>query len=111
MDGVLLLFWNCQTELFLEIGCLLWGIRVVIPEKLQKAGIGETTQISSWNCVHEGNHQKWEGVDKDIELLVKLCQACQSVKNSPPTGSASLHPWLWPTKPWQHLHVDFAGPF
>ena len=51
----------------------------------------------------------WEGVDKDIESIVKSCQACQSVKNSPP--SALLHPWLYPTKPWQHLHVDFAGLF
>ena len=24
---------------------------------------------------------------------------------------APLHPWLWPTKPWQRLHLDFAGPF
>ena len=22
-----------------------------------------------------------------------------------------LHPWLWPAKPWQSIHVDFAGPF
>ena len=22
-----------------------------------------------------------------------------------------LHPWVWPTKPWQRIHVDFAGPF
>ena len=51
----------------------------------------------------------WEGVDKDIESVVKSCQACQSVKNAPP--NAPLHPWLWPTKPWQCLHVDFAGPF
>ena len=21
------------------------------------------------------------------------------------------HPWVWPTAPWQHIHVDFAGPF
>ena len=48
----------------------------------------------------------WEGVDKDIELVVK---SCQSVKNAPP--NAPLHPWLWPTKPWQRLHIDIAGPF
>jgi len=21
------------------------------------------------------------------------------------------NPWIWPTPPWQHLQVDFAGPF
>ena len=33
---------------------------------------------------------------------------CQSVRNSPPV--APLHPWCWPTRPWQRIHVDFAGP-
>ena len=22
-----------------------------------------------------------------------------------------LHPWQWPEKPWQRLHIDYAGPF
>ncbi len=21
------------------------------------------------------------------------------------------HPWAWPVKTWQRLHIDFAGPF
>ena len=21
------------------------------------------------------------------------------------------NPWIWPTRPWQRIHVDFAGPF
>ncbi len=25
--------------------------------------------------------------------------------------AAPLHPWEWPAKPWQRIHVDFAGPF
>ena len=24
---------------------------------------------------------------------------------------APLHPWLWPSKPWARIHLDFAGPF
>ena len=23
---------------------------------------------------------------------------------------APLHPWRWPSRPWSHIHVDFAGP-
>ena len=23
----------------------------------------------------------------------------------------TLHPWTWPTRSWQRLHIDFAGPF
>ena len=22
-----------------------------------------------------------------------------------------LNPWSWPSKPWQRVHLDFAGPF
>ena len=25
--------------------------------------------------------------------------------------SAMLHPWIWPSKPWVRIHLDFAGPF
>ena len=51
----------------------------------------------------------WEGMDKDIEAVVKSCKSCQTVRNSPPM--APLHPWLWPMRPWQRIHVNFAGPF
>ena len=50
----------------------------------------------------------WPGVDKDIENQVKTCKQCQSVKQVPP--KAPLHPWVWPTRPWERIHIDFAGP-
>ena len=51
----------------------------------------------------------WPGVDKDIEELVKACNSYQQVQKSP--VSAPLHPWMWPSKPWVRIHLDFAGPF
>ena len=51
----------------------------------------------------------WPGLDKEIENLSKSCLPCQSVRHAPPT--APLHPWVWPSRPWQRIHVDFAGPF
>ena len=51
----------------------------------------------------------WPGMDQDIETVVHSCLPCQAVKGSPP--SAPLHPWVWPDKPWQRVHLDFAGPF
>ena len=39
----------------------------------------------------------------------KACKACQEVRNSP--ASAPLHPWIWLTKPWLRVQIDFAGPF
>ena len=51
----------------------------------------------------------YPGLDQEIEKKAQSCTSCQAVKNAPP--AAPLHPWLWPTKPWQRIHVDFAGPF
>ena len=51
----------------------------------------------------------WPCLDKDIEHTAKSCKSCQSSKHAPP--SAPLQPWTWPAKPWQRIHIDYAGPF
>lgn len=51
----------------------------------------------------------WPGLDEDIASMVKGCTDCQSVHNQP--AKAPLHPWVWPTCPWECIHVDFLGPF
>ena len=51
----------------------------------------------------------WTNLDKQIEKQEKSCMSCQAVKQAP--AAAPLHPWAWPTKPWQRVHVDFAGHF
>ena len=101
-----------RCELTVEAGCLLWGMRVVIPESCQRAVLAE---------LHTGHpgivkmkslariHVWWCGMDKQIEQLVRDCEACQKVRNSPST--TFLHPWSWPDGPWKRVHIDFAGPF
>ena len=105
-------FFNRRHELSVEDECLLWGMRVIIPKSLQAAILQEL------HCDHPGTsrmkalaraHLWWPGLDKDIEDLAKSCQSCQAVKQAPPV--APMHPWTWPAKPWQRVHIDFAGPF
>ena len=105
-------FQNRSTELTVEDGCLLWGTRVVIPKKLQGSVLNEL------HSNHPGivrmkslarSYAWWPGMDRCIEDLVKGCIPCQSSKDAP--AVAPLHPWIWPTKPWERVHVDFAGPF
>ena len=45
----------------------------------------------------------------DVWWLVKNCVKCQSARDKP--AVAPLHPWVWLSKPWQRVHIDFAGPF
>lgn len=46
----------------------------------------------------------WPKLDQEIETKVRACGVCQSVQKSPPV--APLHPWNWPSQPWQRLHID-----
>ena len=48
-------------------------------------------------------------MDSDIEQLINTCDLCQHHQKSP--DKAPVHPWEWPTKPCQRLHVDYAGQF
>ena len=51
----------------------------------------------------------WPKLDEDIDNVARSCTSCQSVKKA--LSTAPLHPWTWPSKPWQCIHIDFAGPF
>jgi len=50
----------------------------------------------------------WPGLDKDIERMIKHCATCQADADSPRRASGI---WPVPDRPWQRIHVDFAGPF
>ena len=105
-------YWTRRHELTVEGDCLLWGIRVLVPLSLQERVLQELHQE------HQGvakmktlarSYVWWPNLDKEVEAIAKNCHACQSVKSAP--SKAPLHPWVWPAKPWQRLHIDFAGPF
>jgi len=54
------------------------------------------------------SHVWWPKLDQCLEQVAKNCLPCQQVKNIP--SPAPVHPWVWPSRPWQHVHIDFAGP-
>ena len=101
-----------RNELSIEGDCLLRGTRVVVPLKLRDKVLSE---------LHKGHcgivrmkallrsYVWWPGLDDDISKVVKGYAGCQSVHSLP--VKAPLHPWAWPTAPWQRIHVDFLGPF
>ena len=105
-------YWNHRDELCIEGGCLMLGIWVIIPQKLQRKVLEELHRdhpgIVRMKSVAR-SYCWWSHMDKDIEALVQACQPCQQIRNAP--SASPLHPWLWPSKPWIRIHVDFAGPF
>ncbi|KAL5018941.1 hypothetical protein ScPMuIL_004663 [Solemya velum] len=101
-----------RTELVVHQGSLLWGVRVIVPPSLRSRVMEELHQghigVVKMKSLAR-SHVWWPGIDKDIEALAKGCEGCQAVKHSPP--AAPIHPWEWPSRPWERIHVDFAGPF
>ena len=90
----------------------MWGIRVIVPpalrekvlQELHSGHSGMSRMKSLARC-----HVWWPCLDQEVEEVCKSCRPCQKVKSLPPT--APLHPWIWPDRPWQRVHVDFVGPF
>ena len=90
----------------------MWGTRVVIPSKLRVPVLEELHQGHLGIVKMKGVARSlvwWPGIDQAIEQLAKGCSDCTLIQNLPPLSP--LHPWIWPTKPWQRVHIDFAGPF
>ena len=105
-------YWNRRLELSLEDDCIMWGSRVVISKKFQKRVLQELHEvhfgIARTKAIARG-YMWWPELNRQIEEMTKNCVHCQKVKNAPPV--APLHPWNWPSVPWQRIHIDFAGPF
>ena len=111
-DATLQPYWNRRQELSIVGDCLLWGSRVIIPAschvKILHDLHQEHTGMSRMKAIAR-SYFWWPSLDKAIESIVSSCESCQAVKSPPP--KAPLHPWIWPTRPWERVHVDFAGPF
>jgi len=105
-------FFSKRFQLTVRNRCLLWGIRVVVPDKFHPDIL---------HLLHEGHpgmtkmkslarlHVWWPGVDKKIEQFVNTCSSCSQNARDP--IKVPLHQWEVPAQPWQRLHIDFAGPY
>ena len=49
-------------------------------------------------------HVWYPYIDKDIENCVKSCYECHKNKGNP--VKTFIHPWSWPSKPFDRAHVD-----
>ena len=90
-------FFNRRFQLTIQEGCILCGLKVVIPSALKERVLEE---------IHEGHtgivkmksiariHVWWPKIDVDIERTVSKCTACQETSRDP--VRAPLHPWEQP---------------
>ncbi|XP_037931465.1 uncharacterized protein K02A2.6-like [Teleopsis dalmanni] len=105
-------FTTKSIELTVDRGCLLWGYRIVIPQKLRQSvlhklheshlGVVKTKSIAR-------SYVWWPNIDVDVENLIKTCIPCQELLASP--EKSTLIPWTPTDTVWSRVHIDFAGVF
>ncbi|KAG1665078.1 hypothetical protein GQR58_019552 [Nymphon striatum] len=103
---------QCDNELSIEQGVLLWDARVIVPFQGREALLRELheqhpgiVQMKGLAC----SYLWWPGLDLEIENYVCDCEWCQVNMKLPP--SVPLHPWEWPGQAWYRIHIDDLGPF
>jgi hypothetical protein len=110
VDAMLTPYFNCKNEISVESSCLMRGIRVIVPAQYQKVVLDKLHMdhpgISRMKSLAR-SYVWWPNIDDDITQLVKSCIPCHTVKSNPP--KFPLNPWLWATKLWSRIHIDFAG--
>ncbi|KAL0810732.1 hypothetical protein ABMA28_010054 [Loxostege sticticalis] len=104
-------YWNRRLELYEDLGCVMWGRRLVIPVSCRDRVV---------KIIHESHmgivkskalarsYVWWPGIDEAVEAACRACGVCAAHADSPPHQAPRL--WPWPPKPWTRIHIDFLGP-
>ena len=104
-------FKSREAELSIQDGCILWGARVVVPPQARAQVL---------KMLHEGHKGEsrtksfarmyvwWPYLDEHIVSMTKQCDVCQEHRAGAP--ETPIHPWVWPSRPWERVHLDHAGP-
>lgn len=99
-------------EFSLQNNCIFYGIRIVIPKKLQHKVLEELhtahTGIVKMKALAR-SYVWWQNIDSDIENMVKQCKMCCLMQKNP--TKVPIHAWEYPKEPWSRIHIDYAGPF
>lgn len=82
-----------RHDLPIQQGCLIWGVRVVVPPRLHPRVLKELHTahpgVVRMKCLAR-SYVWWPGIDAQIELQAKSCHSCQRVQKEP--GLEPLHP-------------------
>ncbi|KAK9510273.1 hypothetical protein O3M35_005093 [Rhynocoris fuscipes] len=105
-------FLNKQA-LTIEEGCILLGIRTVIPQTLRPQILQQLHETHSGIVRMKATAREyvwWPGMDVEIEQTCRACAACNAYARNEPQRA---YDQSWPTEdsPWSRVHLDFAGPF
>ena len=81
-------YFTSRHELSVEQGCLMWGLRTVIPPSLRQTILTELQGhpgIARMKSIAR-SHVWWPKIDEEIEKVIRECQPCNKTRR----GSSSL---------------------
>ncbi|XP_063827130.1 uncharacterized protein K02A2.6-like [Ostrinia nubilalis] len=104
-------YFNRRLELYSELGCIMWGHRLVVPKLCHNKILQELHDVHmgivKTKCIAR-SYVWWPGIDEAVEAMCRACSVCAETAASPPHHAPQ--PWPWPSRPWSRLHLDFLGP-
>ena len=108
-------FYNQKASLCVENDVILLqrqGVtRVVIPT-VMRTDVLRLLHESHWGGTRmkqmARRYRWWPNVNRDSEIIAQNCLICCQTAKAPP---AEFQSWPQPKKPWESIHLDFAGPF
>lgn len=104
-------FFARRDSLQVVQNCIMFGDRVVVPERFRKR------ILQQLHRGHPGMDRMkslarsfvyWPKIDEDVEGFVRCCRSCAEAAKSP--RKTDLESWPIPSKPWDRVHIDYAGP-
>ena len=100
-----------EAEYSLQDNCIMYGTRVMVPKLYQRRVLEELHHghlgIVKMKAIAR-SFVYWKNIDKDIEDAAKNCVHCAEIKTDP--HKVKVHHWEYPCKPWERIHIDYAGP-
>ncbi|CAK1579475.1 unnamed protein product [Parnassius mnemosyne] len=98
-------FLNRKNELYEEIGCVMWGHRLVVPEACKEKVLSMTHEphmgIVKSKAIAR-SYVWWAGVDEAVERICRECKICAAQADAPPKQTPRM--WQWPNRPWSRIH-------
>lgn len=104
-------YFNRRSELYIELGCIMWGHRVVVPYSCREKVLNELHDshmgIIKTKCLAR-SYVWFPGIDESVDRQCASCEVCAQTAAAPPAHAPRV--WHWPDRPWSRLHLDFLGP-
>ena len=100
-------YYRVRHDLSSERGCILWKNRVVLPLGFRRAMLLHSVHLGVSRMRSAArSFIWWPGLDADIALLCASCDVCREHSKLPPKDIQ--HQWVYPSRPFERIHIDFA---